>query len=112
MEVRFVPAAWLAIDLYVIHYEDSFTQLFRDSGVWNERMILAGHHDSAATLFRNLYDAIEESFSRGRVLGRQKVGRKLYRLIVTVDDRIIIVHYSQNRKEKTRYIETISIHRA
>jgi hypothetical protein len=40
MEVRFTEAACLAIGLHTLHYEDSFIELFHDSGPWNEEMIL------------------------------------------------------------------------
>ena len=112
MEVRFSEAAWLAIDLYVLHYENSFIELFRDSGLWNEEMILAGYRDSASRLFQNLYIVIEERLSRVSVFGRQKAGRRLQRLVITIEDRVVILHYSENKKAKMRYIETISIHRA
>ena len=112
MEVRFAAAAWLAIDLYVLHYEDSFVELFRDSGLWNEEMILAGYRDSASMLFQKLYEEIEERLSGTSVLGRQKAGKNLQRLVITVGDRVVVLHYSENKKNKARYVETISIHRA
>src|SRR3989338_4089466 len=87
MEVRFTAAAWLAIDLYVLHYEDSFIELFRDSGLWNEEMILAGYRDSASRLFQNLYGAIEERLSGTSVFDRQKAEKQLQRLVVTIEDR-------------------------
>ena len=112
MEVRFAAGAWLAIDLYILHYEDSFVELFRDSGLWNEEMIIAGYRDSASRLFENLYGTIEERLSGRSVLGRQRAGKNLQRLILTIEDRVVVLHYSEDKKEKVRYVETISIHRA
>jgi hypothetical protein len=100
------------IDLYILHYEDSFVELFRDSGLWNEEMILAGYRDSASKLFQSLYGTVEERLSGTRVLGRQKAGKRLQRLVITIGDRVVILHYSENKKERIRCVETISIHRA
>ena len=109
MELLFREAAKAQIAVFVWHHEEGFFELYRDTGLWSEEMIVESVRANGRKLFDDLYNGIESRLCRDPVLGRKKLKKKWLELDFYVGSRLIIVHYSEDRRENIRWIESISI---
>ena len=109
MELRFKESAFADVNSFVFHYEEAFLELYRDSGLWSEEIILESVRGNARQLFAEIYDAIEKYLGRFRVLGRKGTRDGWYELSFRVGSRLVIVYYSEAKKENVRWVESISI---
>ena len=111
MELRFRESAFADVHSFVFHYEEAFLELYSDSGLWSEEIILESVRGNAKQLFTEIYDAIEKYLGRYPVLGRKRVRDGWYQLSFHVGSRLVIVYYSEDRKGDVRWVESISIDR-
>ncbi|MEK7106814.1 MAG: hypothetical protein AAB899_01330 [Patescibacteria group bacterium] len=111
MELRFKESALADVRSFVFHYEDAFLELYSDSGLWSEEIILEGVRGNAKQLFVDVYDAVAKHLEHRLVLGRKRARRGWHELSFHVGSRLIIVYYSENRKADVRWVESISIDR-
>ena len=111
MELRFKESAFADVNSFVFHYEKAFLELYRDSGLLNEEIILESVRGNAKRLFAEIYDAIEKYLGRGHVLGRKKARDGWHELSFQVGSRLVIVYYSEDKREGVRWVQSISIDR-
>ena len=111
MELRYRSAARVDLQSFVDHYEEAFRELYRDSGLWNESNIIAGYGRSAAMLYDAIADAIDTRLAYSKIFGRKRLMRDRYEIDFHVGSRLVIVHYSEDRRENIRWVESISIDR-
>ena len=111
MELRFKESALADVNSFVFHYEEAFLELYRDSGLWNEEIILESVRGNSKQLFAEIYDAIEKYLGRNRVLGRKRARDGWCELSFQVGSRLVIVYYSEDKREGVRWVESISIDR-
>jgi len=111
MELLFREAAKAYIASFITHYEEGFFELYRDTGIWSEEMIIESVRANGKKLFEDLYSAIESRLSPTPVLGRKRLRKKWHEIDFHVGDRLIIVHYSEDIRAHIRWIESISIDR-
>lgn len=113
MELRFKESAFADVNSFVFHYEEAFLELYRDSGLWSEEIILESVRGNAKQLFAEIYDAIEKYLGQypGQypVLGRKRMRDGWYELSFHVGSRLIVVYYSEDQKGGVRWVESISI---
>ncbi|HEY4521092.1 MAG TPA: hypothetical protein VJL57_01695 [Candidatus Paceibacterota bacterium] len=110
IKLQFEEQALRNLEGFVRHYEEAFVELYRDSGLWSEDLIVQGYRDSAKTLHADIVAEIERRLVRQKILGRKAVGSS-NELFFHVGARLIIVHYSEESKKRIRVIESISIDR-
>ncbi|OGG62529.1 hypothetical protein A3C21_00155 [Candidatus Kaiserbacteria bacterium RIFCSPHIGHO2_02_FULL_59_21] len=111
MELRFRESALADVRSFVFHYEEAFLELYSDTGLWSEDTILESVRSNAKQLFTDIYGAIEEHLERRVVLGRKTKRAAWYEFSFRVGSRLVIVHYSENRKHNIRWVESIAIDR-
>ena len=110
MRLLFEEQAVGELQNFIRHYEEAFFELYRDSGVWNEELIIQSYRESATRLYIAILEEIESRLSRQKVLGR-KTAEHWKELAFHVGERLIIVRYSEDLKRKIRWIESIAIDR-
>ena len=111
MELQFRESAISALNSFAAHYERAWCDLFRDTGLWNESSIIDGFKKSAKKMRDTILAGIEAQLIERDVLGRKTVGRDWHEIYFHVGSRLVIVHYSEDRKEKIRWVESISVDR-
>ncbi len=110
LKLRFRSRALLELKSFVRHYEEAFYELYKDTGIWSEELIIQTYQESAKNLYSQILEEIENKLGRKRVLGYKTLGI-ISELDFCVGDRLVIVYYSDDPKNKTRLIESISIDR-
>lgn len=111
MELRFRESALADVRLFVFHYEEAFLELYSDTGLWNESMILESVRNNAKRLLSDIYDVVDKYLGHGTVLGRKTKRVAWYEFSFHVGRRLVIVYYSEDRKHKIRWVESIGIDR-
>ena len=109
-KVHYRDLAIAAITGFIRAYEESFFELYRDSGLVAERMIIENYRLSAKKLSDQIFCEIEKHLSRRQVLGRKESGR-WSELTFYVGSRLITVYYTTNDVEGSRTVEMIGIER-
>ena len=110
IELLFEEQALGELQSFVRHYEEAFFDLYRDSGVWNEELIIESYRESAKKLHGVILQEIKHRLARKKVLGR-KATAGWYELCFHVGARLIIVYYSENLKQERRWVESIAVDR-
>ncbi len=110
IELKFKPEALFNLHIFIRHYEQAFFELYRDSGLWHEELIIQSYRESAQKLYLAILEETEKRLSRIKVLGRKKTFY-FYELDFYVGNRLVIVIYAEHKNHKIRFIETISIDR-
>ena len=110
IKLLFEEQAVSELQNFIRHYEEAFFELYRDSGVWNEELIIQNYRESASKLYNTVLQGIENRLSRKKVLGR-KTAEHWKELAFHVGERLIIVRYSEDLRRKARWIESIVIDR-
>ncbi len=111
MELRYKSAARNDLEAFINRYEEAFRELYRDTGLWNEEEIISGYERNAQKLYDHISRAIEHRLGVPKVAGRKKIIRSWYEIDVRVGSRLVVVYYSEDRREQIRWIEAISIDR-
>ena len=71
IRLRFKPKALAELQLFIRHYEQAFFELYSDSGVWNEDLIIRSYRESAQKLYLTILRETEIRLGRSKVLGRK-----------------------------------------
>ena len=108
--LKFSPEALFDLQTFVRHYEQSFFELYRDSGVWNEELIIQSYRESAQKLYLTILQEIQNRLCKPKVLGRKELNY-FYELDFYVGERLVIVHYADLKGQKIRLVQAISIDR-
>lgn len=95
---------------FLRNYEESFLQLYSDSGIWSEQAIRDMYTKSADELRERIIDGIIEKLDKKKVLGRKE-----HDLMTEIDfylgNRLIIILFSDDYSKNTRQVESIFIDR-
>ena len=111
MELRFREAAVSDISRFVAGYVEGFFELYSDTGIWSEEIILRSIRSNGKKLFYDLYDTVALQLSDRRILGRKERKRGGHESRFHVGTRLVIVSFSEDKKAKIRWVESISIDR-
>ncbi len=95
---------------FIHQYEEAFFELYNDSGVWNEQLIIDSYRESAQKLYLSILEEIEQRLKPNKVLGRKTLSDS-QELFFHVGDRLVIVYYTEDLIRKIRFVESISIDR-
>lgn len=68
--VKFSAAAAAAVDSYSETYRAHFENAFSDTGIWSERQIVERYSAEATTRGDEIFDAVAQRLTVGRVIGR------------------------------------------
>ena len=111
MKLRYKNSARIDLESFIDHYEEAFRELYRDSGLWNEANIIEGYKKSATNLYGAIANAIDAHLGTSQVIGRKRLGYNWYEISLSVGSRLVVVYYSEDKKENIRLVESISIDR-
>jgi hypothetical protein len=110
LKLKFKSQALSELKNFIRNYEEAFFELYKDTGIWSEDLIIQIYRESARKLYLQILEEIENKLGRREVLGGRSSG--FWReLDFHVGNRLIIVYYSQDLKNKVRLIESIAIDR-
>ena len=110
MKLRFRSQALSELKSFIRNYEEAFYELYRDTGIWSEDLIIQIYQENARKLYLQILQEIEDKLGKKKVLGHKSL--ELWQeLDFYVGNRLIFVYYSQDFKNKIRFIESISIDR-
>ncbi len=110
IELRFKPQALSELKSFIRHYEEAFYELYKDTGIWSEDLIIQTYQESARKLYLKIFQEIQNKLTEKEVLGYKSSGA-WHEFNFYVGTRLIIVCYSQELRNKIRLIESISIDR-
>ncbi len=110
LKLRFKSQALSELKSFIRNYEEAFYELYKDTGIWSEDLIIQTYQESARKLFLQILQEIESKLGKKQVLGHKSLG-SWQELDFYVGNRLIIVYYSQDLKNKVRFVESISIDR-
>lgn len=110
LKVRFKSQALSELKSFIRNYEEAFYELYKDTGIWSEDLIIQIYKESARKLYLQILQEIENKLGKKQVLGCKSLG-SWQEFYFYVGNRLIIIYYSQNLKNKTRIIESIAIDR-
>lgn len=110
IKLRFKEQAIVDLQRFIRNYEEAFFQLYSDTGLWNEGLIIENYRQSAQKLYLTVLKEIEQRLADKKVLGRKSLPQ-FQELSFYVGDRLVIVYYTDEGKSKTRLIESIGIDR-
>ena len=108
-KVEFSESAISAIKGFVRAYEEAFFELYCDSGLVTENIIIDNYRRSAKRISDQIFLEIEKQLGGKKVLGR-KENKKWNELTFYVGSRLITVYYSEDA-EDIRLVEVIGIER-
>ena|SRR3989344_3336050 len=110
LEIRFTQKAIIDIEIFIRNYEESFLQLYSDSGIWSEHIIRDMYMKSADQLRDRIIGGIVQKLKQEKVMGRKE-----HELMVEIDfhvgSRLIVVLFSDKYELSERWIESIFIDR-
>jgi len=110
LEIRFTEKAIIDIEVFIRNYEQSFLQLYGDTGIWSEHTIKDMYIKSADTLREKIMDGIIARLDQKKVLGR-KEQEFMVEIDFYVGSRLIIVLFSDNHDNNIRQVESVFIDR-
>ncbi len=110
LKLRFKPQALSELKSFIRNYEEAFYELYKDTGIWSEDLIIQTYQESARKLYSQILQEIDNKLGKKKVLGHKSLGL-WQELDFFVGNRLIIVYYSQDFKNKVRLIESIAIDR-
>ncbi len=111
MELQYRDSAIHDLQTFVTRYEEAFYELYEDTGLWNEAGIRESYHQKAMKLYDVIADNVDQRLEESKVLGRKKLQGNTNEVDFYVRDRLIIVHYSEDKEADIRWVESISIDR-
>ena len=110
LKLRFKSQALSGLKSFIRNYEEAFYELYKDTGIWSEDLIIQIYEENARKLYLQILQEIENKLDKKQVLGHKSLG-SWQELNFYVGNRLIIVYYSQDLKNKARLIESIAIDR-
>jgi len=108
-KVYFSESAISLIKGFIRAYEEAFFELYRDSGLIDERLIVENYRLSAKQISAQIFIEIEMHLGSKKVLGR-KESKQWHELTFYVGSRLITVYYTDSDSE-SRLVEAIGIER-
>lgn len=111
MRLRYRPSVHSDVHIFVSRYEEYVVGLYRDSGMWSEEIMIQGARAKARQLFADIYDTIDWHLAPETVMGRKKSREDIYELRFRISNRHLIVLYSEEKQENTRWVESVSVGR-
>ncbi|MFH1947195.1 MAG: hypothetical protein ABIJ23_03510 [Candidatus Magasanikbacteria bacterium] len=110
LEIRFSELAISEIKKFIQLYEEGFFILYKDTGIWSEDIIIEQYHQTAKRLNDLIFEEIKDKLKAKKVLGRKELG-KWNEITFYVDQRLIVIYFSDNLNDKIRWIESVGIDR-
>lgn len=110
LEIRFSELALAEMKRFIQLYEEGFFVLYKDSGIWAVDAIIDNYRQSAKRINDKIFSEIELKLKNKKVLGR-KENNKWHELSFYVDERLIIIYFSDDQENKIRLVESIGIDR-
>jgi plasmid stabilization system protein ParE len=110
MKVFFTDKAISEIQNLIRFTEEAFIELFSDSGISAEQVIIQSYLANTSEFKRKLFLNIEQRLKSNKVLGRKQKS-SLQELIFHINNRIVIIYFSADLKRKIRIVETVAIGR-
>lgn len=110
LKLRFRSRALSELESFIRNYEEAFYELYKDTGIWSEDLIIQTYRESAKKLYSQILQETENRLGTKQVLGNKSFGL-WQELDFYVGSRLIIVYYSQDLKNKFRLIESIAVDR-
>ena len=110
LKLRFKSQALFGLKGFIRNYEEAFYELYNDTGIWSEDLIIQTYKESAQKLYLEILQEIQNKLGTKKVLGQKSLGL-WQELNFYVGDRLVIVYYSQDLKNKIRFVESITIDR-
>lgn len=110
LKLRFKSQALSELQSFIRNYEEAFYELYKDTGIWSEDLIIQTYQESARKLYLQILQEIENKLGKKKVLGYKSLG-SWHELDFYVGNRLVIAYYSQDFKNKVRIIESISVDR-
>jgi len=98
MELRFRQSAVADVSRFVAGYVEGFFELYSDTGIWSEELILKSIRSNGKRLFYDLYNAVEFHLSARRILARKQGKGGWQELRFHVGTRLVIVSFSEDKK--------------
>ena len=74
-------------------------------------MIIENYEREAIRLYHAVKDDITERLTQRSVMGRKRIERDWFEVLISIEGRRVIVLYSEDTRENTRWIESVSIGR-
>ena len=110
LNLYYREAAISAITGFIRAYEEAFFELYQDSGLVTERVILENYRLSAKKLSKQIFLEIEKHLVKKAVLGR-KESEHWHELTFYTGSRLITVYYTTDKIDGSRTVQTIGIER-
>ena len=110
LKLKFKSQTLSELKSFIRNYEEAFFELYKDTGIWSEDLIIQTYRESARKLYLQISQEIENKLGEKKVLGNKSSG-SWQELDFYVGNRLIIVYYSQDLKNKVRFVESIAIDR-
>jgi hypothetical protein len=110
IKLLFKEQALTDLQRFIRQYEEAFFELYSDTGLWNEELIIQSYRESGHKLYLSILRDIELRLKPTKVLGRRTT-KALHELLFYVGTRLVIVNYFEDNRRKIRSIESISIDR-
>ncbi len=109
-KLLFSAQALADLQRFIRYYEEAFFELYRDSGVWNEELIIQSYRESAQKLYLTVLHEIAQRLAPRKVLGRRSL-LHVNELCFYIGERLVIVEYTNDPAHNIRLIESIAIDR-
>jgi len=110
LEIRFSELALAELKKFIQLYEEGFFILYKDSGIWAVDAIIENYRQSAKRISEKIFSEIKRKLKDAKVLGR-KENKNWHELTFYVDDRLIVIYFSDDTENKVRWVESIGIDR-
>lgn len=108
--IRFTEKAIIDLQVFIRNYEESFLELYSDTGIWSEYEIKSNYIKSATELYERIRDNIIFKLGSKKVLGR-KENELMTEIDFYVGSRLVMVLFSDDKGNNIRWIESIFIDR-
>ena len=102
--VEIAPSGLEAIDIFIRSYEDGFIELYEDSGIWSEDLILANYHAAALELYRTIKVKMIGTLMQPTIFGTKRHGN-FFEVAFMAQKRLVTVLYRDLPKESLRIID-------
>ena len=108
--IRFTEKAVIDLQIFIRNYEESFLELYSDTGIWSEAEIKDNYTKSATELYERIRDNIIFKLNNKKVLGR-KENEFMAEIDFYIGSRLIMVLFVDDKENNVRWIESIFIDR-
>lgn len=99
------------IDNFIDSYTNTFLKRFNDTWIFDEYLIVEEYKKSSYLLNDSIYKTIQIKLIEEQVLWYKQISTDMSQSIIFVWNYMIILSYTEDTKEKIRYVENISFHK-